>query len=41
MLSFRDVGQEEFEKYDLYYTLKQASVHPPQRKKRLMTEGYE
>ena len=37
LLSFRDIGQEEFEKYVLYYTLKQASVHPPQRKKRLMT----
>lgn len=37
LLSFREVGQEEFEKHVLYYILKQASVRPPQRKKRLLT----
>ena len=37
LLQFRHIGQEEFEKYVAYYILKQASVHPPQRMKRLLT----
>jgi len=37
LLQFRKIGTAEFEKYITYYILKQASVHPPDRKKRLMT----
>jgi len=37
LLQFRKIGTTEFEKYIAYYILKQASVHPPDRKKRLMT----
>ena len=37
LLHFRSIGHEEFEKHVEYYILKKASVHPPQRKKRLQT----
>ncbi len=37
LLNFRTIGQEEFEKHVAYYILKQASVYPPQRKRRLLT----
>ena len=37
LLRFRQIGTAEFEKYIAYYILKQASVHPPDRKKRLVT----
>ena len=37
LLEFRNIGCDEFEKYVLYYILRQASVHPPQRKRRLAT----
>ena len=36
-MQFRDIGQREFERHVGYYVLKQPSVHPPQRKKRLLT----
>ena len=37
LMQFRDIGQREFERHVGYYVLKQPSVHPPQRKKRLLT----
>ena len=37
LLSFRDIGQAEFEKYISYYILRQASIHLPRRKRRLAT----
>ena len=33
LLEIRNIGCDEFEKYVLYYILRQASVHPPQRKR--------
>ena len=36
-MQFRDIGLREFERHVGYYVLKQLSVHPPQRKKRLLT----
>ena len=37
LLHFRNIGQDEFERHVSYYILKEASVHPPMRKKRLQT----
>ena len=37
MLQFRSIGQDEFDRHVAYYILKEASVHPPLRKKRLLT----
>lgn len=37
LLNFREIGQDEFERHVAYYILKEASVHPPLRKKRLQT----
>ena len=37
LMLFRDIGQRAFERHVGYYVLKQPSVHPPQRKKRLLT----
>ena len=37
LASFREIGQCEFENHVSYYILKEASVHPPIRKKRLLT----
>lgn len=33
MLQFRCIGQEEFDRQVAYYILKEASIHPPLRKK--------
>lgn len=37
MLHFRGIGQDEFDRHIAYYILKEASTHPPLRKKRLLT----
>ena len=37
LIHFRHIGQNEFERHVAYYILKEASVHPPIRKKRLLT----
>ena len=37
LLHFRAIGQEEFDKYIEYYVIAKASVHPPQRKRKLRT----
>ena len=33
LLHFRDIGQDEFQRHVAYYILKEASIHPPLRKK--------
>ena len=37
LLHFRTIGQDEFERHVAYLILKEVSVNPPIRKKRLLT----
>ena len=37
LLHFQDIWQDEFERHVAYYIIKEASVHPPLKKKRLQT----